>query len=146
MLVLFQALLIIVVGATIVWSTLSWASHIFMTREESRYGWAWYKTFVKEFNKYKWNVNQSGLVDVATSSHGSKFGCGTIRFDGIGMCMRTPVDWVLAWFYVFRYKRARKINTRRHYWETKPVITDPVQKITPDTMYKSLSRRGKIKK
>jgi hypothetical protein len=100
-----------------------WFAHIIMVNDNTKVnGWGNYKKFKEQFNKvdwkyedaWKWSLFSKGKwswEDGYSEIHASIF-----KFNGIGMKMWNPIDYLLATIYVHRYIRKNYLKDRVHKW------------------------------
>jgi hypothetical protein len=77
----------------------SWDAHEFMTKKYSdKYIYSSYKTFKETFLKYEWDFCSEG--DFSVGLINEQYNCliqnNIIKFDGIGMIMRSRIELSLA--------------------------------------------------
>jgi hypothetical protein len=99
--IIIPLVVVAIVGLIVVFAC--WISHLEMTRSD-RYpcGWGNYRTFKREFYKKEWKANiawKSSLFNKDEDLYGHDHNylhAGIFKFDGKGMMMRTPWDYILA--------------------------------------------------
>lgn len=102
-----------------------WNVHKRMVEEYAQErGRASYATFLKEFNKYEWSNEISygsiwkGSLWAKGSNDETYIHASIIKFNNIGMIMKTPIDWLQ--FLLHMRKNSRKINKPKYefQWES----------------------------
>ncbi len=119
--ILLVALIIPVgfVAALVFRGIVGWMVHISQTKCFSeRYGWGDYDKFKQHFELCDWKcVGCEGNYLIA-DNFDSEYGASIIKFNGIGMLMRTPIDWFLANLYVEEYREGAfgKVEKGNYKW------------------------------
>jgi len=111
-------LFISVIIGFVIWA--SYDTHIIMVKKyTNKYGKANYNIFVQEFNKCKWDTERwkGSLFDYSTDS---EIHASIIKFNGIGMIMQNPIEYLKMIYYVYQYnkkiKREEEIEMS-HVWK-----------------------------
>lgn len=99
---------IFLLGLSIVlWIIGVWFVHISQTKDDSStYGWGNYKKFIREFEKCNWD-NEGGEWNYSMwdREKRSRYHAGIIQFNGIGMIINNPVDYVRVVMYTRKFYR-----------------------------------------
>ncbi len=96
----------------------SWKIHIEMTKESTdRHGWANFDIFKKEFDKYKWDFDSIYKGSVFNRQKGCQFHAKIIKFNDIGMIMKTPWDWRKANKYLSNYIKENKLQGQEELYD-----------------------------
>lgn len=93
---------------------IDWIVHIFTVNSLVNVsGWANYKIFIKEFNKYNWtNEYFYGECSLYCMENNCRFDDGIVYFNNIGMKMITPIDWLLVRLYIKNYVKSNKLTKK----------------------------------
>lgn len=120
MIVLFVVCLVIITIIAII----CWGVHISMVKcETSNWGWGSIKNFKKEFNKYtNWSNEDWGGHSLWDRKSNCKIHADIVLFNGIGMIMRTPIDYLLMHLFL-RCKIKELKGGQLHYNWNKPSQT-----------------------
>lgn len=103
---LIISLIVSIVSFITLLLTISWSIHISQTKDfTEKYGWGNYRKFKYHFNRCDWDYKYGGE---RLKAGDCEYGASIIKFKGIGMIMRTPIDWILAEMYVGRYRGKHK--------------------------------------
>jgi len=88
-----------------------WLTHIEMTKEDVKeYGWATYKQFKENFNKYEWTPLRLYPDSCSNDKEECYFHASIIKMGGKGMLIRDPISLMLVKRYVKNvlYKKPEK--------------------------------------
>ncbi|WP_339304301.1 hypothetical protein NST33_17820 [Paenibacillus sp. FSL L8-0435] len=78
-----------------------WLTHISMTKSSTEScGWANYKQFKENWNKYEWTPLRHYPKFFENEEHKCYFHVGVIKFENKGMKIRDPISYWLAKRYV----------------------------------------------
>lgn len=115
MVLLGLSIIIIIVGliVTIAITLINWSSHITCGRLLSNFGYATYKHFKHEFSKRVWAKSIYG--NILHSDPKSNIAEYTIEFNGIGMIMKTPWDYLMMKYFIWQFTKKRA----NYKWEIK---------------------------
>ena len=102
-----------------------WVRHIYAVRSSTvDWGWAGYRKFKEEFRKYNYGnrakygyLYKTHKFSFFNDSNGCYIHKGVIRFNNIGMCLRTPLGYLLVVIFLYR----NRIKPVRHNWYEKKV-------------------------
>lgn len=85
-------------------------THISMVDENCKIsGWGNYKQFKKEFIKYEWEGDIYHKTSVFCYKDNSQCHADIYKFNGIGMKMKTPWDYILTCIYIRKYIKDNKL-------------------------------------
>lgn len=106
------AILLPIIILILSFSLVYYTTHIDMTKSRTKiYGYGTYSKFLREFNKYNWQQGDYFESSLFDGKNNCQIHASIIEFDGIGMIMRTPLDYFLAVMFVRRYiKQLGKIK------------------------------------
>jgi len=116
--ILFMTMLILITGSIFI--GVDYRTHIDMVKSCTKeYGRANYNIFFQEFNKCKWDVKRykGSLFD---KSINSEIHANIIQFNGVGMIMQNPIEYLKVRFHLYQYlKEINKEEELRvtHMWK-----------------------------
>lgn len=111
-LVLLFLLMIFLAGFSL---CIPWLTHRDMVMKNpdiKTYGYADYDKFVKYFDKVVWSHEKMFPESLFDYLGGNKFHASIIQFDGIGMVMKSPFDFMKARAHVKSYIKEHFPNLR----------------------------------
>ena len=106
---MIELLLAILIIALIMIGAITWLDygvHVSQVKKfTNEYGKANYKTFLAEFNKIDWRLDEynKSLFYFSNGSITSMICAGLIKFNGIGMIMQNPIEYLKANVFVYKY-------------------------------------------
>lgn len=103
-------LLITIPFFSVIMLLVSWLTHIDMTKgDSSKQGWANYKTFKEYFNRYEWEDSDIFKGSYWNRKLDCKYHASIIKFEGVGMLINNPINYLLVNNYVRKYPPKKKI-------------------------------------
>ena len=113
--ILMILLFILIIGSIIL--LLDYSIHVSMTKEHSnKFGKANYNIFIQEFNKYEWDT-KSWSGSLFNHPSNSQIHASIIKFNGIGMIMKNPVEYLKMIIYVYKYVKNANDNKTSYVWK-----------------------------
>lgn len=106
---------VLIVGGMITY--VEYGTHIDQVKQFTKpYGKASYNAFVEEFEKHSWqqsNVFKNSLFDYPNNS---EIHASIIKFNGVGMIMKSPIEYWKMWYYMRQYFKNKNI-VKEYIWE-----------------------------
>lgn len=99
-----------------------WSAHKNMTKSFSqKHGKINFKRFVEEFNKnkYNWKYDPNHKTSLFDYNTNSEIHASIIKFNDIGMIMRTPWDYWMTKFYIKKYIKENFDTNQNYNWKDK---------------------------
>jgi hypothetical protein len=88
--------------------TIGWGVHISMVKGENiPQGWASFKKFKREFDKYNWQWDGFWNNSLFNYSQGGYLHASIFKFDHKGMKMTDPISFLLSCLYIRKYIRTQ---------------------------------------
>jgi len=111
-------LFILAIGSIIL--LIDYGVHISQVKDHTeRYGKSSNNIFIQEFNKCEWD-NSRWKGSLFDYSRDSQIHAGIIKFNGIGMIMQNPIEYLKMLYFVNQYKTKAKREVEmknNHVWK-----------------------------
>jgi hypothetical protein len=93
-----------------------WISHDSMTEEHSnKYGYSNFKKFKEQFIKYEWTIDDIYTESLFNKEKDCELHANIIRFNGVGMIMKTPLDLWLVDSFIKKYIYNKYGKVKKNY-------------------------------
>lgn len=98
-----------------------WIIDVYITKgDSSKYGWASYQTFKKEYSKYKWKLTHEMFTTSLTSESGENrisYITYAVNFSGADMIINNPLGYILTKLFIWKeFKRFNKREVEKVKW------------------------------